>query len=145
MYWQRYYSLTTGNICQLKQIRNFRVILHHVVHQLYYNKVDIRVQCHFTIIAIYFESFWYINQVYRLFLKCSNLLMTHISNTARKQMGRGVTNSVLGCIWWLLEILAAFFSKYWSRATFSLTFYFLKNNSPMKRVCPFNAHGHGNK
>ena len=42
----------------------FGVILHHVNHDddLYYNKVDIRMQCHFTITLIYLQSFWYINK-----------------------------------------------------------------------------------
>ena len=49
------------------------------------------MQSHRTTLVMYFKSFWIINKGYRLFIK---------------QMGKGVTNSVLEGIWWLLEMLA---------------------------------------
>ena len=61
------------------------------------------VQGHFTLTLVYLELFWYIIKVYRPILK-RNLPMKHV-RTAKK-IGRGVTNSVLCCVWWLLEMLA---------------------------------------
>ena len=46
----------------------FGVIVDHAGYQLYYIKVDIHMQWHFIIIVIYYESFAYINNVYRLIL-----------------------------------------------------------------------------
>ena len=81
------------------------------------------MQVHFTNIVVYFQSYWYINKVYRLILKHSNLLMMH---TMRKTMSVGVTNLVLGGVRWLLKMLAIFVSQHWPRVTLQLTFHFWK-------------------
>ena len=96
LYWRRYRSLKTAHIFRCLIMPNFRVILHNVVHRLYCNKVDMRVQGHFTITLMYFQLFWYINEVYRPILKWCNLLMN--IRTAKKDRERGHKFSFRRCM-----------------------------------------------
>ena len=114
---------------------HFRVILHHVIHQLNYNKVDIRVQGHFTITMMYFDYFWYINKVYRPILKCSNLPIKHI-RTAKK-IERGVTKiSFRECMVTIRDTSYIFHLILVTASILAYLSFFL--NSPVKRLCPFN-------
>ena len=57
---------------------------------------------------------------------------------ARKRLGWGVTIFLEGA-WWLLEMLAIFFSQYWPSWTFELTFLLSEKTHPIEyarlRIC----------
>ena len=54
-------------------------------------------------------------------------------------MARGVTNPVLGDVWWLLEICRIFFQSILVKGDILAYFSFLKTNGSIKRVWPFKA------
>ena len=52
-------------------------------------------------------------------------------------MASGVTNLVVGGVWWLLQMLAIFSVNTGQGQHSSLLFIFVNKNRPMKRVCTF--------
>ena len=86
---------------------------------------------------VFFQTFWYINKVYRSLLKCSNLSMRHTQPGKRWGELR-VTNPVLGGYMVTIRDARYIFQSMLVKAIILTYFSFCERNRPIKRVCTFN-------